>query len=325
MFIRTICLLILALSAPIPAAASSYVVRPGDSLAGIASRYHVSLAALARANNVRNVNLIRSGSILQIPGPRSVDTTRRLLYRVQWGDTLSGVAARYRTTVAVIRALNPSLGPYLLAGRWIVLRAGSSYSATVAGSSRAVGRHVVQVGETLSGIAATYGVSIGSLMTANGLSNPDLVRIGSVLAIPSSLGSGVGVYDPWTARSLIVQDAAIFGMGATLPLAVAWEESGFNQTLTSSTGAIGVMQVEPYTGAHISRILGRQLNLYAVSDNVYAGVYWLSVLLRYYGWNERLAVAAYYQGTRSLARVGMYADTRQYVANVMALKLRVSA
>jgi soluble lytic murein transglycosylase-like protein len=146
-----------------------------------------------------------------------------------------------------------------------------------------------------------------------------------VLAIPDSSGSGIGVYDPWTARSLIVQDAAIFGMNSTLPLAVAWEESGFNQTLTSSTGAIGVMQVEPYTGTHISQLLGRHFNLYDVADNVYAGVYWLSVLLRYYGWNERLAVAAYYQGTRSLARVGMYADTRQYVANVMALQLRVAA
>ena len=84
-----------------------------------------------------------------------------------------------------------------------------------------------------------------------------------------------------------------------------------------------MMQVEPFTARHISRVLGRQLNIWNVTDNVYAGVYWLYVLLRYYGGNERLAVAAYYEGTRAMARYGMYADTRQYVANVMALKLRV--
>jgi soluble lytic murein transglycosylase-like protein len=123
-------------------------------------------------------------------------------------------------------------------------------------------------------------------------------------------------------RSLIVSDASWYGIEASLALAVAYEESGFNQAAVSRTGAIGVMQIEPYTGAHISRLLGRTINLYYLNDNVQAGVYWLSVLVRYYGGDERLAVAAYYEGARALARRGMYRDTVQYVANVMALKYR---
>jgi soluble lytic murein transglycosylase-like protein len=80
------------------------------------------------------------------------------------------------------------------------------------------------------------------------------------------------------------------------------------------------MQVEPYTAAHIAHLWGRSVNLYNVDDNIRAGVFWLAVLVSYYGGNERLAVAAYYEGTKALARYGMFADTVQYVNNVLALK-----
>ena len=38
-----------------------------------------------------------------------------------------------------------------------------------------------------------------------------------------------------------------YGLEPALPLAVAWQESGFNESLVSRTGAVGVMQVEPST------------------------------------------------------------------------------
>lgn len=327
MITRTICLLALVLAVPARAAAAGYVVHPGDSLAIIAQRYHVSVWSLARANGIRNTNLIRVGQLLRIPGGYQ-GSGQRVLYHVRWGDTLSSVALRYGTTVHTLRVLNPSIGRYLLAGQWIVVRGGVAGATTSYAGTGA--RHVVQVGETLSAIAAAHGISISSLMSANNITNPDHIEIGAVLVIPgaapsygSSSYGGSAVYDPYTARALIEQDAAYFGIEPALPLAVAWEESGFNQTLTSETGAVGVMQVEPFTARHISRLLGRPINIWSVTDNVYAGVYWLYVLLRYYGGDERLAVAAYYQGVKALARVGMYADTKQYVANVMALKLRV--
>ena len=49
--------------------------------------------------------------------------------------------------------------------------------------------HVVQSGETLRVIAARYGVSIGAIVNANGLTNPDLLRIGQVLVIPTGGGT----------------------------------------------------------------------------------------------------------------------------------------
>lgn len=46
--------------------------------------------------------------------------------------------------------------------------------------------HTVQPGETLGGIAAKYGVSYQQLARYNGISNPNLVRVGQRLRIPPS-------------------------------------------------------------------------------------------------------------------------------------------
>ncbi|NPV07436.1 MAG: LysM peptidoglycan-binding domain-containing protein [Anaerolineae bacterium] len=46
--------------------------------------------------------------------------------------------------------------------------------------------HVVRAGETLSGIAEAYGVSLSALIEANDITNPSLVLVGQELIIPSS-------------------------------------------------------------------------------------------------------------------------------------------
>jgi soluble lytic murein transglycosylase-like protein len=182
----------------------------------------------------------------------------------------------------------------------------------------------------LSGIAARYRVTPASIISYNGITNPEQIFAGRSIFIPgasipawgSAASSASGPYDAWLARSLVESWARTYGILASLPLAVAWQESGFNQAMVSATGAIGVMQIEPYTAARISAYLGRRLNLYNLYDNVQAGVFWLTHLLVFYGWDKRLAIAAYYQGSKSLAAYGFYADTVQYVDNVLALQSR---
>jgi LysM repeat protein len=64
------------------------------------------------------------------------------------------------------------------------------------------GIYVVQRGDTLYSIAVRYGTSVQAIMQANGLSNPNFIRVGQQLRIPgaggssggSSGGSGGGVY-----------------------------------------------------------------------------------------------------------------------------------
>ncbi len=73
---------------------------------------------------------------------------------------------------------------------------------TLAGLQRPV-THVVVAGETVYHIANEYGVSVGRLMTANGLSDPRELRVGQVLTIPgayraASIGSASSGVHPYT-------------------------------------------------------------------------------------------------------------------------------
>ena len=340
MLFRAVLLLAVVLIVPLRVHAARYVVRAGDSLSAIAERYHVSVQTLARLNRIGGSGLIRIGQVLYVPSyPQTSGYGRQsygpdgyggVWYHVRWGDTLSGIAARYGLSLPAIRSLNPSFGGYLLAGQYLRVRYGGgsgapTYTASVPTTSASGSTHGVQPGDTLSGIAARYGTTVGALLAANRLLDPNRIMVGTVLTIPAAgeVAQGRvahGGYDPWSARSLIAGYAQRYGLNPSLPLAVAYEESGFNQGAISQTGAVGVMQVEPYTGRHVGRLLGRPVNLYNLDDNIHAGVYWLAQLVSYYGGNERPAAAAYYEGTRNLERRGLFDDTVQYVNNVLALK-----
>jgi LysM repeat protein len=292
------------------------MVHAGDTLTTIAQRYHVSVSILARLNNITNLNLIQIGKFLSIP-----QQNQTFYYRVQWGDTLIGLGARYGLSVAAIRALNPELGVYPLAGESLKLchpcgQSSAPNSAVSTSAVSAAASYVVQAGDSLIGLAARFGITPGAFMAANRIGDPNHIYIGQRLVIPGAVGAS---YDPWAARALIVNYAHVYGIDPALPLAIGWQESGFNQTVVSPTGAVGVMQVEPYTADHIAVLWGRPVVLSVLDDNVHAGVFWLVRLLAYYGGDQSSAVAAYYQGTRSIAQVGLYADTKQYVADVTSL------
>jgi soluble lytic murein transglycosylase-like protein len=122
-------------------------------------------------------------------------------------------------------------------------------------------------------------------------------------------------------RLLIRSTARAVGVDPALALAVAQQESGFQQRVVSPADAIGVMQVLPSTGRWVGNaVVGRPLDLLDVEDNVLAGVTLLRVLGRAAPTPQ--AVAGYYQGLASVRRNGMLPDTRRYVANVLRLRAR---
>src|SRR5258706_3729680 len=75
------------------------------------------------------------------------------------------------------------------------------------------------------------------------------------------------------AKAIIVSQARRHDLNPNFALALSYWESGWNQDAVSSTGAIGLMQVEPYTGAWAGpRLLGRRVNLHDANDNAELGV-----------------------------------------------------
>jgi hypothetical protein len=69
-----------------------------------------------------------------------------------------------------------------------------------------------------------------------------------------------------TVRKVIVRTARRHGLHPNLLLALAWQESGWQQHRVSSAGAIGAMQVMPDTGRWVSTYAGRPLNLYGLQE-----------------------------------------------------------
>lgn len=73
----------------------NYVVKKGDTLSGIASKYGTTWRKLASYNSISDPNKIYPGQIIKIPGTTTINPTT---YVVKKGDTLSGIASKYGTT-----------------------------------------------------------------------------------------------------------------------------------------------------------------------------------------------------------------------------------
>ncbi|HVM21655.1 MAG TPA: lytic transglycosylase domain-containing protein, partial [Egibacteraceae bacterium] len=144
-------------------------------------------------------------------------------------------------------------------------------------------------------------------------------------AAPAAPASGPAAAPAGRAEvgALLDRAAREHGFNPAFVKALAYQESGWNQSARSSANAIGVMQVLPSTGEFVSRyIVGRPLNLADTQDNVTAGVAYLAYLWRLTGGDVDRTLAGYYQGLRSVQDKGMYPSTRQYIANVKALRSR---
>lgn len=117
-----------------------------------------------------------------------------------------------------------------------------------------------------------------------------------------------------TVQDQIISSANSYGIDPNLALAVAKQESGFNQNAVSSAGAIGVFQLMPATAA------GLGVNPNDLSSNIDGGVKYLSQLLGQYNGDTSLALAAYNAGPGNVAKYGgipPFAETQNYVATIL--------
>ena len=83
---------------------TTYTVKSGDTLSGIASKYGTTYQKLAEYNNISNPNRINVGQVIKIPSSNTYNNKQ--YYTVKSGDTLSGIAKKYNTTVTKLVNLN---------------------------------------------------------------------------------------------------------------------------------------------------------------------------------------------------------------------------
>ena len=340
-----------------PAQAEDYVVQPGDTVSHIALRTSTSVNQIAAANNLDARATIRIGQVLNLPtaAPAPVAAAPAAAsHVVVAGDTVWALARANGSTVEAITAANGlNAAATIRIGQVLTIPGGAGVSATPARTAApaVAPTHTVVAGDTVSGLARTYGTTVAAISTANGLDAAATIRIGQVLALagataaPSGLVGdtfagrtyptgtvaaanqnkatllAVGVPSASDMQARVVATAREMGVDAALAQAVAYQESGFNHASVSPANAIGTMQVIPTSGEWASDLVGRELNLLDPNDNVVAGV---AILRRLVATSADLptAIAGYYQGQRSVRQNGMFADTRRYVANVQTLMSR---
>ncbi|HOR01626.1 MAG TPA: LysM peptidoglycan-binding domain-containing protein [Anaerolineae bacterium] len=165
---------------------TTYVVRWGDTLSGIARQYGTTVAAIVAANPaITNPSLLVAGTVLVIPsvssGPAAPEAPATPgTYVVQRGDTLSSIARKFGTTVQALLAANPSITNrnVVYAGQMLVIPAAGAPAAP------ATRTHVVQAGDTLSSLARQYGTTVWAIVQRNNLPNENSIFVGQMLVIP---------------------------------------------------------------------------------------------------------------------------------------------
>ena len=158
---------------------------------------------------------------------------------------------------------------------------------------------------------ATDGNAGPRTLTALGRGRPALTLVSRSVPAP-----------PLGVRGLLGHWARIYGVDPSLVRALAWMESGFQPGLVSSSGARGVMQVLPSTRDYVETVLLGKRVPNSVSGNIQIGVVFLRQVLREFHGNVERALAGWYQGPSSVKRHGQFRGTRQFVANVLALRDR---
>jgi LysM repeat protein len=184
--------------------------------------------------------------------------------------------------------------------------------------------HVVRAGESFFSIAARYHVSPWRLARRNRLSLMTVIVPKQRLALPhgARLKGSPAAGPPASrdsVRSAIDYWSRVYGVDPALARALAWMESGFQQDVVSSVGALGVMQLLPETWEFVDVVLLGVTTPRNHQGNVRAGVRYLRWQLDEFAGDRRLALAGWYQGARAVRERGLYDDTKEFVRIVLAL------
>jgi LysM repeat protein len=334
-------------------ATDEVVVVSGDTLSGIALRHGLTVARLVAINHLTDPNRIYVGQHLSlkapaggtaVAAPATPATPGATVHVVASGEHLTGIARRYGTTIAALVAANGISNPsYIRAGTRLTVPgrapAATAAPAAPAPAPAAARVHRVTSGENLTGIARRYGTTVAAIVAANGISNPSFVRIGARLTIPGAAapaaapaGRAVSTAAmPPSMATLVARRAAIgamiadaasrHGVPVAFAKAVAWQESGWQQGVTSHVGAMGVMQLMPDTVTWVAEaMLHRPVDGRDAAQNVEAGVRLLRHYLDRYDGDKASVLAAYYQGQTAVDRYGIFPVSRPYIASILVLE-----
>jgi LysM repeat protein len=213
---------------------TTYTVRHGDTVSGIAGRYGLSTASVLALNGLGWKSLIFPGQTLR----------------------LAAAPAPAATPPAV--PSSPSTAP-----------ASTTPAPPAPAPTPASTTYVIQRGDTVTSIARRFGVTIPAILSANGLSTSSIIYTGRTLVIPGGAAAAPGASAPGLQPTLvgavtvplspsmqanaqiIVSVGRSLGVpdyGIVIALATAAQESGLQNLSYGDRDSVGLFQQRPSTG-----------------------------------------------------------------------------
>ena len=259
----------------------SYRVKPGDTLLAIASRHGLTLNELTAINRISSSTLIYPGQVLRVakvlpasqPQLNAPDS-----YQVMAGDSLDSIAKKFSLSITALREYNGlSRASIIYVGQMLSLKptaaaakpptpkvstptpSASTLSDEISsvdpmrptGVCTIHGFHTVQAGETISRIAAVYGVTTQSVLSSNSLSWSSTIYVGQRLTIP-------GIHEIKNCPSLtklsaemrenaeviykVGKNLGVSDYGIVIALATAMQESSLRNIDYGDRDSVGLFQ-----------------------------------------------------------------------------------
>ena len=232
-----------------------------------------------------------TSSIVRTPSASTAETAVAAApaqYTVRQGDTISGIASRFGLSTAGVLALNGLSWKSLIFPGQVLALSGAPKAAAPAPAAPAHAAapaptgttYTVARGDTVSGIAAKFGLRTAAVLSANGLSGASIIYPGQKLAIPGMTTAAVNtpiqapapvVTAPAPAPAPVVQPGQVVPLtdemranaqliirigrqkgipaqGIVIALAAAAQESGLRNVRYGDRDSLGLFQQRPSTG-----------------------------------------------------------------------------
>lgn len=170
-----------------------HIVKRGESLSRISSKYKVKIQDITSMNNISAKNYLQPGQKLQIPTQGydeyvksliSSSSSTKVYHTVKSGDTLSEIANQYKTSIKKIKKWNGirEIDNVIYLGKKLIIYTSVKNIDKINKNSNKEISYKVKYGDSLSKISYKYGVRVTDIRKWNGLKD-DLIKVGQDLII----------------------------------------------------------------------------------------------------------------------------------------------
>tara|TARA_Y100001970_G_scaffold72098_1_gene91527 strand:+ start:18847 stop:20748 length:1902 start_codon:yes stop_codon:yes gene_type:complete len=170
-----------------------HIVKKGENLSRISSKYKVKIQDITSMNNISAKKYLQPGQKLQIPTQGydeyvksliSTSSTTKIYHTVKGGDTLSEIASRYKTSIKKIKKWNGirESDNVIYVGKKLIIHISAKNFEKINNNPIRVINYKVRYGDSLSKISYKFGVRVSDIKKWNYLKN-DLIKVGQILVI----------------------------------------------------------------------------------------------------------------------------------------------